>query len=329
MLKGEILSDEALFLSLQAASKLLSVYPHVLDTFLSSIQSTHSIFDLAVRAPQNPLCVQGNLFSRTEVLKLANSLLKQSAGRVLEIWEWSPIVSLFTNSSQDVKVQAVRVVGAVLSLSEWQISSMVRQVTGGNGCLTEVSDCRLLHGENEEKLECVRLFLCGIHSISPGNGQDISFHKLAIGQCEDFKKMSDNFGALFSDMAPGYHASLFNNDFVHTATTCRNLSSMAIALCQHRPLLVEGPTGSGKTALVEYAAWLTGNSNTMIRVHLDDQMDSKTLIGSYVCTETPGEFVWKAGALTQAVEQVCRSGAHAISLNPVCHPCARALSPSH
>ncbi|EKX38425.1 hypothetical protein GUITHDRAFT_77201, partial [Guillardia theta CCMP2712] len=41
----------------------------------------------------------------------------------------------------------------------------------------------------------------------------------------------------------------------------------------------------------------------LIRIHLDDQMDSKTLLGSYVCTDTPGEFVWKEGALTQAVQQ--------------------------
>ena len=46
-----------------------------------------------------------------------------------------------------------------------------------------------------------------------------------------------------------------------------------------------------------------GKDKSLIRIHLDDQMDSKTLLGSYVCTDTPGEFLWKAGALTQAVQQ--------------------------
>jgi midasin len=36
-------------------------------------------------------------------------------------------------------------------------------------------------------------------------------------------------------------------------------------------------------------------------VQLDDQVDSKTLLGTYICTEVPGEFVWQPGALTQAV----------------------------
>lgn len=34
-------------------------------------------------------------------------------------------------------------------------------------------------------------------------------------------------------------------------------------------------------------------------IHVDEQMDSKTLVGSYVCTEVPGEFKWQPGSLTQ------------------------------
>lgn len=39
----------------------------------------------------------------------------------------------------------------------------------------------------------------------------------------------------------------------------------------------------------------------MVELHLDDQIDSKTLLGSYVCTDVPGEFTWQPGALTTAV----------------------------
>ncbi|XP_040154882.1 midasin [Anopheles arabiensis] len=38
-----------------------------------------------------------------------------------------------------------------------------------------------------------------------------------------------------------------------------------------------------------------------LRVQLGDQTDSKTLLGQYRCTDTPGEFVWQPGVLTQAV----------------------------
>eukprot|EP00957_Ditylum_brightwellii_P111641 8515840-Ditylum_brightwellii.AAC.1 len=39
----------------------------------------------------------------------------------------------------------------------------------------------------------------------------------------------------------------------------------------------------------------------LLELHIDDETDSKTLIGSYVATDIPGEFTWRAGALTNAV----------------------------
>ncbi|CAM9456386.1 unnamed protein product, partial [Heterosigma akashiwo] len=38
-----------------------------------------------------------------------------------------------------------------------------------------------------------------------------------------------------------------------------------------------------------------------LEIHLDDQTDSKSLFGSYICTDVPGEFTWQPGVLTQAV----------------------------
>lgn len=45
-------------------------------------------------------------------------------------------------------------------------------------------------------------------------------------------------------------------------------------------------------------ARLTGNTD-MLRIHVDDQMDAKSVIGAYVTTAVPGEFAWAAGPLTQ------------------------------
>jgi midasin (ATPase involved in ribosome maturation) len=57
--------------------------------------------------------------------------------------------------------------------------------------------------------------------------------------------------------------------------------------------------GCGKSALVGELVRVTGNTD-LITVHVDDQMDSKTLLGCYIATTTPGEFIWQAGLLTQA-----------------------------
>ncbi|KAJ4774203.1 Midasin [Rhynchospora pubera] len=66
---------------------------------------------------------------------------------------------------------------------------------------------------------------------------------------------------------------------------------------QKWPVLLYGPVGAGKTALINKLA--TGSR--VLFIHMDEQMDSRTLVGSYVCTEKPGEFKWNPGSLTQAI----------------------------
>ena len=90
--------------------------------------------------------------------------------------------------------------------------------------------------------------------------------------------------------------------FVRTRSATRNVEATALALCQNRPLLLEGPAGGGKSAVLEEVAARTGNDDFVI-LHLDAQTDSKSLFGSYVVGATPGEFAWQPGALTQAVKQ--------------------------
>ncbi len=88
--------------------------------------------------------------------------------------------------------------------------------------------------------------------------------------------------------------------FVPTPTALRNLEALAAGLALGSPLLLEGPPGAGKSALVEHAAALTGNAASMVRVQLDDQMDAKALVGAYACAARPGEFVWQPGPLAHA-----------------------------
>ncbi len=68
------------------------------------------------------------------------------------------------------------------------------------------------------------------------------------------------------------------------------------------PILIKGVSGSGKSSVLFEIARLTGNED-LIELYLDEQMDSKTLIGTYVCTDLPGEFKWQAGSLTRAIQE--------------------------
>ena len=80
------------------------------------------------------------------------------------------------------------------------------------------------------------------------------------------------------------------------------MKALALALCNKQPILLQGEGSSGKTSLLYELASLTGNTD-MIQMYIDDQMDSKSLLGTYICTDVPGEFKWQPGALTQAVQE--------------------------
>ncbi|KAL6993116.1 hypothetical protein U1Q18_011234 [Sarracenia purpurea var. burkii] len=87
--------------------------------------------------------------------------------------------------------------------------------------------------------------------------------------------------------------------FVLTSNMKKSFEMVQLAVSQKWPVLLYGPAGSGKTKLINELAWYSGSQ--VLSIHMDEQIDGKTLIGSYVCTEKPGEFRWQPGSLTQAV----------------------------
>jgi midasin len=96
---------------------------------------------------------------------------------------------------------------------------------------------------------------------------------------------------------PGESARLFD-----TATTNEYLAKLAeMVKMNEKPLLV-GPTGSAKTSLIRYLAYLTGNN--FVRMNLDAHTDTSEIIGSYVPVENEeGKFEWKDGLLVSALKK--------------------------
>jgi hypothetical protein len=106
------------------------------------------------------------------------------------------------------------------------------------------------------------------------------------------------------------HSVVRRKHLILTPTTSRNLLLLGAAMCTDPhppPILLCGPPGSGKSSLVrELAHYSCSNpastkTDDLLELHVDEETDSKTLIGSYTTTDIPGEFSWRPGALTQAV----------------------------
>lgn len=81
------------------------------------------------------------------------------------------------------------------------------------------------------------------------------------------------------------------------------LSQISYSISVNKPCLILGSCGSGKTSIIDYIAAKTGRLNPpdYIKLQVGDQIDSRQLIGSYVCTDIPGQFEWQAGPLTKAI----------------------------
>lgn len=89
--------------------------------------------------------------------------------------------------------------------------------------------------------------------------------------------------------------------FVLTDSVTQHLRNLARAVLLRRyPILLQGPTSSGKTSLVAYLAAQTGH--TFVRINNHEQTDLQEYLGSYVSDEE-GRLVFREGLLVQAIRK--------------------------
>ncbi|KAJ3340670.1 AAA ATPase midasin [Gonapodya sp. JEL0774] len=91
--------------------------------------------------------------------------------------------------------------------------------------------------------------------------------------------------------------------FVFNApTTCRNAQRVFRGMQLHKPILLEGSPGVGKTSLIANLASATGNN--LVRINLSDQTDLMDLFGSDLPVEggKPGQFAWRDGPFLRAMQ---------------------------
>uniref|UniRef100_A0A915IPY5 AAA+ ATPase domain-containing protein n=1 Tax=Romanomermis culicivorax TaxID=13658 RepID=A0A915IPY5_ROMCU len=94
------------------------------------------------------------------------------------------------------------------------------------------------------------------------------------------------------------------NRFKLIESRCTQIHLIHCALKEALPVLVRGPIGCGKTALIQYiACQLNRNSYPhFVVIQLGEHIDGKSLIGSYQCSDLPGKFDWEPGPLTKAMK---------------------------
>lgn len=90
--------------------------------------------------------------------------------------------------------------------------------------------------------------------------------------------------------------------YIMTPSVEEKLKDLArIILTRRFPVLIEGPTSSGKTSSIEYLAKRTGHE--FIRINNHEHTDIQEYIGSYVSDPVTGKLVFKDGLLVQALRK--------------------------
>ena len=102
-------------------------------------------------------------------------------------------------------------------------------------------------------------------------------------------------------MPPDDRHLTFKSDggYILTKSVKEHLGNLNCAvLIKRYPVLLQGPTSSGKTSLVQYLAAITGHE--FVRINNHEHTDLQEYLGSYI-TDASGKLVFNEGVLVKAV----------------------------
>lgn len=92
------------------------------------------------------------------------------------------------------------------------------------------------------------------------------------------------------------------SDYVLTPSVQAKLVDLARVISSNRfPVLIQGPTSSGKTSAVEYLARRTGHR--FVRINNHEHTDIQEYLGTYVSDPDTGKLVFQEGVLVRAVRR--------------------------
>ena len=213
------------------------------------------------------------------------------------VWNWKSLFQFVSCEKAAIRYYAVQIICALLNKSEKDRHDMEKRV----GVDLDSKDANLvIEVKREEErfadrvAEQRRLFLQRSVESVESSAMDVESSGTAS---ESYVEVC---GYIIPCKPKSTSVTATYSPFIVTATAERNLSHFCLHMQSKKPILLQGDSGCGKTRLFQYLAQLTHNDD-FIQLFLDDQMDSKALIGNYVCTDKPGEFVFQPGTLTQAI----------------------------
>ncbi|QDS74739.1 hypothetical protein FKW77_000992 [Venturia effusa] len=89
--------------------------------------------------------------------------------------------------------------------------------------------------------------------------------------------------------------------YIITESVRRNLNNLIRAVSTHKlPILIQGPTSSGKTSMIEHLAKISGNK--FVRINNHEHTDLQEYLGTYM-SGTNGKLYFQEGVLVEALKK--------------------------
>lgn len=196
---------------------------------------------------------------------------------VREILVWVQFINTF--ETPDLLVSLVHGASAIF------IDSI-----GANPSAVLATDLNAVHRQRQECLKKLGQLL----------GRDVS----KIYESEPELVMTDDSLTIGDFSAPRIPGGTTDSGFAfHAPTTRLNAMRVVRALQMHKPILLEGSPGVGKTSLVAALSQACGRPLT--RINLSDQTDLMDLFGTDVPVEgeEAGNFAWRDAPFLQAMQK--------------------------
>ncbi|CAF1553476.1 unnamed protein product, partial [Adineta ricciae] len=211
-------------------------------------------------------------------------LLPNSKVQLMHSWKWNSLVYLLTNhEDENIKWLAFLCLSIVFNISINQQD--IYRPAVSNLTIFRIND--LLNSKYS-------------HSFS-------TFSCDSLFLDDDFKKRTVFIGGI--PLAKS-NSNKNSNEIVatstsiqlsHTSTIDKCLREIALSISLAWTTLIYSSISNGKTLIVEYIAEQVGKR--LIKIQCSDHMDSKVLLGTYQCTDKPGEFLWTSGLLVEATSE--------------------------
>ncbi|VFQ98584.1 unnamed protein product [Cuscuta campestris] len=287
-----------------AFCRALDLVPHLKESILSYFSFAPPPFQRMNKSePFSAEFAMGGI-CHVDIVRVSYRYLLAASDFAM-LWNWSTFLDLVKKYS-DLYVHNNEELKRNVSDIRWcgkQILSVVLNISSNTSLNSEEDLLCLLRWQ--EFCQDVSLEKAGMYT-ERSNHKDTASVGEIIRFDQGYSVPSESFCSLISTSSAIHALSQSKEStrgdgrpFTLTSAVKKSYEMVFLAVSQRWPVLLYGPAGAGKSALVARLAQDYGSQ--VLSIHMDEQIDGRTLVGTYVCAEQPGEFRWQSGSLTQAV----------------------------